>query len=270
MPFDVLLKDNSLNDFQHLNYLIKDFEITYHYSTGLWYRSLMQQWQGEANSLLGFAPVFDGIENLKISTADDAFRCFIQDEIQVPLPYSETEVTSIQKVLGQSPQNTVLLRGEANKTQLLQYLQQPHRFVHIASHSFANYDNALFSGIACFMNASDPPKNYMLYINEIENLKIETDLVVLSSCESGIGQLLQGEGLLGINRSFLYAGVPNTLFSLWKVQDEATALLMVEFYKNVQKNMDYTTALQQAKLTLLQNEKTATPIFWASFILMGR
>lgn len=270
LPFDVLLKDKQANDFQNLNYLIKDFEITYHYSTGLWYNSLNQQWQGKSNSLLAFAPVFDGVENLKISMADDAFRCFIQDEIQVPLPHSEIEVLSIQKVLGQSTQNTVLLRAEATKTQFLQRLQQPHRFVHVASHSFANYDNAQFSGIACFISPNTSPKEYMLYINEIENLKIKTDLVVLSSCESGIGQLLQGEGLLGINRSFLYAGVPNTLFSLWKVQDEATALLMIEFYKNVQQNKRYSEALRQAKLTLLQDEKTAIPIFWASFILMGR
>lgn len=270
LPFDVLLKDKQATDFQNLNYLIKDFEITYHYSTGLWHNSLKQQWQGKSNSLLAFAPVFDGVENIKISIADNAFRCFVQDEIQVPLPYSEREVIAIHNTLGTRPENTVLLRTDASKTQLLQALQQPHRFVHVASHSFANYDNAQFSGIACFINPNTSPKEYMLYINEIENLQIETDLVVLSSCESGIGQLLQGEGLLGINRSFLYAGVPNTLFSLWKVQDEATALLMIEFYKNVQQNKSYSEALRQAKLTLLQDEKTAIPIFWASFILMGR
>lgn len=270
IPFDALLKNPQVEDFQNLAYLIKDFGITYHYSTELWQNSVNQQWQGKTNSLLAFAPIFDDAENVKLSVADNTFRYFIQDEIQVSLPYSEREVTAIHQALGTLPENTVLLKTEATKIQLLQQLKKQHRFVHIASHSFANYDNALFSGIACFINPNSSTKEYMLYINEIENLDIQTDLVVLSSCESGIGQLVRGEGLLGINRSFLYAGVPNTLFSLWKVQDEATALLMIEFYKNVQNNMDYTIALQQAKLTLLQNEKTAIPNFWASFILMGR
>lgn len=267
LPFEVLLKTNQLADFEELDYLLLDFEITYHYSAGLWYHSQAQQWEGEAGSLLAFAPVFDKGSSLELPQS--AFRCFVQDEVQVPLPHSETEVNTISQILN-SRQNTVLLRAEACKQALVEELGKPYQFIHIASHSFANNDNAAFSGLACFLEPKAIQSSCMLYINEIENLDITSDLVVLSSCESGVGQLLKGEGLLGINRSFLYAGVPNTLFSLWKVQDQATAALMIAFYKNIQQNKNYAEALQQAKLSLLQNPETASPLFWASFILIGR
>ncbi|MCR9286914.1 CHAT domain-containing protein [Saprospiraceae bacterium] len=99
---------------------------------------------------------------------------------------------------------------------------------------------------------------------------MNSDLVVLSSCESGVGQLLDGEGMLGLNRSFVYAGVPNVIFSLWKVYDEATGQIMTEFYKNTLDGQSYSTALRTAKLKMLENPATAVPDIWAAFLLVGR
>ena len=268
LPFETLLTNKQSGKFSELPYLLKDFEISYHYSTGLWSNSLKQKWTGADNSLLTFAPVFDGDNHVENTfRAASSMRCYT-DKLKQPLYYTEEEVKSIHGILGASPNSKMLLRENASEEAFKLELQEPHRFVHIATHSFANFDYAQFSGIACYSNDAD--SDPMMYINEIENLEIKTDLVVLSSCESGIGQLVKGEGLLGLNRSFLYAGVPNTIFSLWKVQDEATAILMVDFYKNIKLGKDYSKALQQAKLNMLKNSKTASPIFWSSFILMGR
>ena len=274
LPFEALLTSNQSNDLGSLDYLLRDFEITYHYSTGLWAYSLENIWQGKKNSVLGFAPVFDegSTDSDLRSDTDvwDTFRCFAEEAEKPKLIYSEKEIETINELLGNSPSSTLLLRKKANEKQLKLHLEQPHRFVHIASHSFANYAHPQFSGVACIDEQVGSSEDGMLFINEIEHLDISADLVVLSSCESGMGQLIKGEGLLGINRSFLYAGVPNTIFSLWKVQDQATAHLMINFYKNINLGMDYSKALHQAKLSMLQNPKTASPIFWSSFILMGR
>jgi CHAT domain-containing protein len=94
--------------------------------------------------------------------------------------------------------------------------------------------------------------------------------VVLSACETGLGKLVRGEGMVGLTRAFLYAGTPSVLVSLWNVSDMSTAALMGEFYKNMVKNKrSKTDALRKAQLTLIKNEKYAHPFYWAPFILVG-
>ena len=84
-----------------------------------------------------------------------------------------------------------------------------------------------------------------------------------------IGKLEKTEGLLGLNRAFIYAGTPNVIFSLWKVYDKVSAELMVDFYEKVLDREDYATSLRAAKLKLLKNEATAAPHFWSPFLLIG-
>ena len=98
---------------------------------------------------------------------------------------------------------------------------------------------------------------------------LEQDLVVLSACETGIGKLVQGEGLISMTRGFLYAGIPNIIYSLWKVGDLSTHKLMVSFYNGLMQGMNYSKALQKAKLDMIQEEKYAYPLFWGGFTLIG-
>ena len=98
---------------------------------------------------------------------------------------------------------------------------------------------------------------------------MNADLVVLSSCESGIGKLVKGEGLMGLTRGFLYSGSNNLIVSLWKVSDKHTAELMIELYKNILAGKSYSQSLRAAKLKLIQNPITAFPKSWSSFVLIG-
>jgi CHAT domain-containing protein len=109
----------------------------------------------------------------------------------------------------------------------------------------------------------------LIYANEIQFKNINADLVVLSSCESGIGQFVAGEGLIALNRSFIYSGAKNVLFSLWKVSDKYSSELMIDFYKSYFENQSYTTALRQAKLKMLTDATKAQPKYWSAFVLMG-
>jgi CHAT domain-containing protein len=130
-----------------------------------------------------------------------------------------------------------------------------------------NYENPQLSALACYQSESET--DGLLFANEIQMQDLQADLVILSSCESGIGQLVTGEGLIALNRSFIYAGANNVLFSLWKVNDEYTSGLMIDFYTSYIKNESYTKALRQAKLKMLQNPTTANPRYWAAFVLIG-
>jgi CHAT domain-containing protein len=117
---------------------------------------------------------------------------------------------------------------------------------------------------------SNPGEDGFLRATEIFNLDMNADLVVLSACQTGLGKLVRGEGMVGLTRAFMYAGTPAVMVSLWSVSDISTATLMGEFYKNlVIKNLDKTNALRKAKLTMLKNEKFANPYYWAPFVIVG-
>lgn len=93
---------------------------------------------------------------------------------------------------------------------------------------------------------------------------------MLSACESGLGKVVRGEGILGLTRGFLYAGARNIVVSLWQVADKSTADLMVEFYKGVLKGQPYSASLRNAKLALIKAGTYAYPLEWAPFVLVGR
>ena len=96
-----------------------------------------------------------------------------------------------------------------------------------------------------------------------------TKLVVLSACETGIGEVQNGEGVYGLRRALVLAGAESELMSLWKVDDEATRDLMIEFYKQLMSGKSRATALREVQLKLLRMERYEHPFFWAAFILSG-
>jgi CHAT domain-containing protein len=219
--------------------------------------------------LLAFAPIYEDISTARLDTNDyfnPALRAFQLNGSFSPLPESEREIKAINAL--QQNSSEYLIRREANKENLLQIIHKPYRFIHIAGHSFADLDNPKFSGIACWQGGEI--KEDILFTSEIYNLKIQTDLVVLSSCESGLGSYDVSEGILGLNRAFLYAGANNVIFSLWKVYDKVSADLMINFYEKVMEEKPYSTALREAKLALINNPQTAAPHLWSSFLLIGR
>lgn len=108
--------------------------------------------------------------------------------------------------------------------------------------------------------------NGLLSAEEILKLKLNADLVVLSACDTGRGRIT-GDGVIGLSRSFISAGVPSIVVSLWSVGDNSTAFLMTEFYKNMQQNLDKATALRKAMLAT--KEKYSNPLQWAAFTLIG-
>ena len=111
----------------------------------------------------------------------------------------------------------------------------------------------------------------ILYADEVSNLNFSNiNLVVLSACQSGLGNIASSEGVFGLQRGFKLAGAHSIIMSLWKVDDTATQILMTEFYKNVVMGRNYREALAEAQnvLRLDENGKYDSPHFWAAFILL--
>ena len=272
LPFELLLSSNEQKKYTELDFLIKRYKINYHYSATA-YLELQARPKMNDYSFLGFAPIFN--KNAKIAEATrsldfgkDSLYLGFQNNYFTSLPNTKIEVNTISKMLRSKGETKTLIGKKATKSNLSNALKSKHyQFIHIATHGIVNFKNPKLSSIACY--ASKKKKESLFYASEIQNTNIQADLVILSSCESGIGQLVEGEGMIALNRSFFYAGARNVLFSLWKIDDKKSSELMIDFYKNYLKSHSYTDALHVAKLNLLSNPATAEPKYWAAFVLMG-
>jgi CHAT domain-containing protein/Tfp pilus assembly protein PilF len=188
-----------------------------------------------------------------------------------PLPGSEREANQIAKFF-----NTEALTGsKATKAAVMQKMQQA-RIIHLATHGLL-HDFKGFGVPGAIALAPNPPLSplskggndgidSLLTAGEIFDMKLSADLVVLSACDTGRGDI-KGDGVIGLSRSLISAGVPSVLVSLWAVSDSSTAFLMTEFYRNLQQNPDKAVALRQAMLTTMK--QYPNPLQWAAFTLIG-
>jgi CHAT domain-containing protein len=141
-------------------------------------------------------------------------------------------------------------------------------FLHFATHGIVDESEPELSRI--FLQPDPDTEDGSLYAGEIYNLKLNARLVTLSACQTGLGKLEKGEGVIGLSRALVYAGARNLVVSFWSVADESTAMLMKNFYNNVLSGSGaYSEALRNAKLGLIKSEKYSAPFYWAPFVLIG-
>jgi len=185
------------------------------------------------------------------------------------LPYTRDEVLAISKLFPVS-QRHVLLDVEAREDVVKHEHLDDYRFVHFASHGVLDEAKPGRSGIL-FSRPANSTEDGILRMDEIMRLKLNADLVTLSACSTGLGQLINGEGILGVTRAFFYAGARNVTVSLWNVNDSATAALMESFYRNLNRKLTKAEAMRQAKLSLLHssNPLWQHPYYWAPFTIQG-
>jgi CHAT domain-containing protein len=180
------------------------------------------------------------------------------------LPGAEQEARAVAALLKTAP----LIGRDATKTEVTKRLSQA-RIVHLATHGLLDRVNGDFPGaIALAPSKPNQINDGLLTTNEIFDLKLNAELVVLSACDTAQGDIT-GDGVVGLSRSFIAAGVPSVMVSLWKVGDESTEFLMRSFYQNVQKGSDRASALRNAMLTSLQHPQYQHPYDWAAFTLIG-
>jgi CHAT domain-containing protein len=110
-----------------------------------------------------------------------------------------------------------------------------YRYLHLATHGVVNEQNPRMSGLLLASAGQDNPNGYdaFLRVPDIHTLNLNADLVVLSACNTGLGQIMKGEGVLGLQRAFFLAGTSSVMVSLWSVQDRSTASLMARFYREL-------------------------------------
>jgi len=307
IPFEALLTKkydakwtgwNNKEYFSNMPYLLKKYNVSYNYSANLFYKTFKKKKQNkikitELNDWLAFAPIFDDEDisgttiktrNLLKNAATDSSgignsRAFLNDGTHIsPLPGSELETKSIFNIFEKNNKKAVLKTHKfANESFVKSGELAKYRYLHFATHGIVNADKPELSAIILAQDSSNTEDN-ILYSGEIYNLKINADLTVLSACETGLGKISTGEGVIGLTRALLYAGSKNIIVSLWQVSDASTNKLMVNFYDNFlnvktkksKKLINFSKHLQQAKLELINESKFAHPYFWSPFILVGK
>jgi CHAT domain-containing protein/Tfp pilus assembly protein PilF len=157
-------------------------------------------------------------------------------------------------------------RAKAMSPELSQY-----RIVHFATHGLLNDEHPELSGIVLsLVDQNGRPQNGFLRLHDIYNLNLPAELIVLSACDTGLGKDVKGEGLVGLARGFMYAGAARVVASLWKVDDEATAVLMTHFYRLMLKDgKPPAAALRDAQITIWKEQRWTAPYYWGAFVLQG-
>jgi CHAT domain-containing protein len=186
------------------------------------------------------------------------------------LRYSRQEAVAIQ---GLAPREQVLeavdfaaSRATATSPDLVNY-----RIVHFATHALINNRHPDLSGLVfSLVDERGNAKDGFLTLHDIYNLNLPAELVVLSACETGLGKEINGEGFMGLTRGFMYAGASRVVASLWNVSDAATAELMAEFYRGMEKDaLSPAAALRSAQVKLWRHKRWSSPYYWSAFSLQG-
>lgn len=184
---------------------------------------------------------------------------YLGDSALPPLAAAETEAREIGELL----QKAQVLTGRQATETLVKSQGHRFRFLHLASHGMFEPDHPFQSRV---LLAADDENDGILSLDEVYEMRLDADLLTLSACETGIGQVAAGDDVVGLTRGFLQAGAASIVASLWKVDDRATRELMVEFYRQL-KLTDKSEALRRAQLAARQ--RYPHPFFWAAFQLTG-
>lgn len=265
LPFEALLENRPVNRyyFKGFDYFCKKHSINYCYSTTLLHEMRSKQHQNTPSlEFLGFAPYYTGDTSLLASIYGDDHS--MRKDLS-PLPNSGKELFEVQKIMGGIP----YYGPDATESRFLKAAGEA-RILHLATHARADHRAGNYAWLA-FSEIKDSIENELIFIRDLYNMRLNADLVVLSACETALGKLQQGEGIISLARAFAYAGAKSMLTTLWNVNDTQSTELMILFYRNFKNGMAPDKALWKAKLEYIEkNEGDKThPYYWASFIGIG-
>ncbi len=269
LPFDVLVEkmpEEKNGSFASLSYLMNRFNCSYAWSATLLLNQVYIPKNKFANNYAGFAPAYDPESNQLLDSLEFArTTSLVTRSGWNDLPAARNSVQTISGFL----KGIAYISESANKANFFSSISDS-RILHLAMHGFLDDNDPLYSGFAFGNNKAEEDQ---LFAWELYNMDIPAELAVLSACQSGVGELKKGEGLMSLSRAFTYAGCPSVVMSLWNIPDEASADIIVDFHKILNEGKPKDEALKNAKLNYLNNSQLPPerlhPFFWAGFIQTG-
>jgi CHAT domain-containing protein len=249
LPFDSFIEKKPVSktvSFDELSYLIYDYTISYGFTS-----SLLGQTESKGNpSVVAFLPDYSD---------DNAKSRFTN------LSGATNEILEISKYF----KTERIKSKEATESKFMSKVNESN-VLHLAMHSCIDKNNSKYSYLV-FDSVSDKQNDGRLYNYEIGNTRIKSPMVVLSACNTGDGNLIEGEGIMSLARGFFLAGVPSIICTYWDVNDDASEKIMAEYYYHLSKGEEKSEALRKSKLEYLSVTPPAysKPSYWAAYEVLG-
>ncbi len=294
LPFEALLMPESqwdgakLTTLANARYLVQQFQVSYVPSAAILVTERKERGSQRQTAMLPLVafgdPVYpervssDGPEVSKGRVTNSALRSVRLNRLK----FSGDEVRRIARIWG-IPEHSVHINvgDRATVKHMREVDLSQYRMLHFAAHAVLGDEVRWANQPAIVLSEAGSEGSHpgLLQFADILDLKLHAELVVLSACNTGLGRLRGGEGIVGLTRAFLYAGASSVVVSLWNVEDQSTSLLMERFYQRLKQGESKAEALRQAKLEVLRTnielkavgtrQSLASPFYWAPFILVG-
>jgi len=261
IPFETLVMADG-------RYLIEEYVISYAQSLAVMEIISGREYDDKRQDFFGIGGA--DYENPNENLADSLYSNIIVDQWN-NLPGTLDELENIGKEFNNP---LILTESDASETEIKALsdanLLKNYKILHFATHGFVLPENPDLSAIVLAQNDSGNNDGY-LNVLEISELKIEADFVNLSACETGLGKIYGGEGVVGLAQAFLIAGANSLSVSLWQVADESTRDFMSSFYSFVKRDdMSFKNAMAEMKRVFINSERYSHPYYWAPFVFYGR
>lgn len=262
LNYGLLLKEDTRKgtSYRDMPYLFNDQGLSYAFSIGQWWHLLLKgpiKLKGK-DDLLAFRPSYP--ETGETFELELAMRKGFG-----PLYYSKQEIEQISQYFD----TQIFEEEEATEKSFYQWAAE-FPLIQISGHAMIP-DSAPSAAFIAFTDVNSSQYDDSLMLEELYAQRLHAEMVVLSACETGIGELYRGEGIMSLGRGFTYAGARSLVSSLWEVNDRSTAMIMKSFYQYLSEGMEKDLALRQAKKDYLSksDQFQSHPYFWAAFVANG-
>lgn len=292
LPFETLIDNDG-------KYLTENFNIKYNYSLNVFKLLKQRDYLNNSNEMLAFGgAVYNGntVDSKSPGVENNAQLTYLDNKVNESLtgkrstgfaydqlgygswnnlPGTEQEVEAINMII----EGAKVLKGIEVTEEKIKELSRSgelkkYKVLHFATHGITVPEIPELSAIVLSQFNDEREEDGYLTMKEIAELDIEADFVNLSACETGLGKIYSGEGVVGLTQSFLIAGANGLSVSLWQVADKSTALFMTEMYKMVESTaLDYPQAMTEVKKGFINGEygeKYKHPFYWAPFVYYGK
>ncbi len=260
LPFEALVGSGPSSDsFKELNYLVKTHDISYANSaTLLSFNKEDDQSLGKPQ-VAAFAPSYGA--NSSSDQVSDTVRAGLSN-----LAWTEQEVKNLSAYFDTKS----FLKEEASEESFKE-VSSDYEILHVASHGLINNHSPLYSKLVFSQNSADTINDGYMNTRELYAMNIPAKMVVLSACNTGSGNIISGEGVLSLASGFFYAGAQSLVMTLWTANDQSTASIMDDFYKNLSHGNAKSVSLRNAKLSYLEEADAlrSHPYYWAHFVING-
>jgi len=257
IPFEVFISkiNGKAHQYKKHDYLLKDYSISYCYSATLLQEMVEKRTSKADKNLIAVAPSF----------GNDTKPVTLRSMNLAPLKYNVPEAKKIANLIGGE-----MLEGKNATEKKFTEVAYKYHMIHLATHGKADDVTGDYCHLG-FTEIIDTIENEWLFVKDIYNLELNAAMVTLSACETGVGEIRKGEGVISLARSFSYAGAACINTTLWKVSDARTADLMAYFYENIKSGDSKDEAMRKAKLNFINtfDNMEVHPFYWSSFITIG-